>query len=105
MPSRPDGTDTAAEWVTVTEPDTRGDAISRSVSAYKVKGAQRVDLTWSGATSTSVDIYRNGSVVATTADDGAHTDVTGEKGGGVSYTYKVCKAGTSTCSNDAVTSF
>jgi hypothetical protein len=65
---------------------------------------QHADLTWSGATSTNIDVYRNGAVVATTANDGAYTDTIGGRGGG-SYTYKVCEAGTTTCSNDAVVSF
>ena len=75
-----------------------GEAISLSVTAYKVRGAQYADLTWSGATSTNVDVYRNGGLVATTANDGAYTDMTGQKGGG-SADYQVCEAGTGTCSN------
>jgi serine protease len=70
-----------------------------SAVGYKVKGVQTVDLTWSGATSTSVDIYR-GSTKITTANDGAYTDDIGAKGGG-SYTYRVCEEGTTTtCSNE-----
>ncbi len=56
-----------------------------------------VDLNWSGATSADVDIFRNGVKILTTTNDGAHADNTGAKGGG-SFTYKVCEAGTSTCS-------
>ncbi|MDF1499636.1 MAG: M4 family metallopeptidase [Anaerolineales bacterium] len=70
-----------------------------SVNAYKVRGTQYADLTWSGATSTDVDVYRDGAVVATTSNDGEHTDITGQKGGG-SATYQVCEAGTTTCSNE-----
>ncbi|MGH7447512.1 MAG: chitinase N-terminal domain-containing protein, partial [Longimicrobiales bacterium] len=61
-------------------------------------------LTWSGATSTSVDVYRNGAVVTTTANDGAHTDNTGLRGGG-SLVYRLCEAGTSTCSNEVTVNF
>jgi subtilisin family serine protease len=78
--------------------------IALSVTGYKVKGVQHADLTWSGATSTDVDVYRNGSRIATTVNDGAYTDNIGDKGGG-SYTYAVCEAGTSTCSNEATASF
>src|SRR6185503_11269225 len=39
--------------------------ISITVRGYKVKGAARVDVTWSGATGSGVDIQRNGVVVAT----------------------------------------
>ncbi len=75
-----------------------------TAKGYKVKGTQRVDLTWSGATSTSVDVHRNGENVVTTANDGFHTDNINRKGGGT-YTYKVCQAGTTTCSNEATVSF
>ncbi|HUF37627.1 MAG TPA: S8 family serine peptidase, partial [Anaerolineales bacterium] len=74
------------------------DPITLSVNAYKVKGEKYADLAWSGATSTNVDIYRNGTKVATTANDGAYTDASLGKGGG-SASYQVCEAGTSTCSN------
>lgn len=87
-----------SQEVTVSSGTSGGD-ISLSVNAYKVRGTQYADLTWSGASSTNVDVYRNGSMVATTANDGEHTDSTGQKGGG-SATYQVCEAGTSTCSND-----
>ncbi|MBW3582520.1 MAG: S8 family serine peptidase, partial [Euryarchaeota archaeon] len=84
--------------------DTGGSGISLSANGFKVKGGHHVDLTWSGATSTNVDVYRDGSVIATTANDGAYTDAIGAKGGG-SYTHKVCEAGTSTCSNSVTTTF
>ena len=94
--------DSQSRNVTVTEPSTGGLALS--ASGYKVKGVHHADLTWSGASSTSVDIYRNGSLVTTTANDGAHTDNIGNRGGG-SYTYQVCEAGTSTCSSTVTVSF
>jgi PKD repeat protein len=71
--------------------------ISLSVVGYKVQGAKRADLTWSGANSTSVDIYRDNVKIITTGNDGFHTDITNQRGGG-SFTYKVCEAGSSTCS-------
>jgi hypothetical protein len=51
-----------------------------------------------------VDIYRNGMVVATTGSDGFYTDSPGARGHG-SFTYKVCEAGTQTCSNNATVNF
>ena len=81
------------------EPPPTGD-FTLSVSAYKTRGIQTADQTWTGATSTNVDVYFNGDAVATTANDGFHTHSTGTRGGG-SGTYRVCEAGTSTCSNDA----
>ena len=84
--------------VTVDNGGGGGDPISLSVSAYKVRGDKHADLSWSSATSTNVDIYRDGNLVDTTANDGAYTDGPLGKGGG-SATYRVCEAGTSTCSN------
>ena len=91
-----------SQTLTVTAPATG--AITLSAKGYKVKGTQHADLTWSGTAVTSVDVYRNGTKIMTTANDGAHTDNTGNKGSG-SYTYKVCEAGTTTCSNEATVTF
>ena len=82
--------------VTITEPGPVP-TIALGVAGRKLKGVIYVDLTWSGATSSDVDIFRNGVKILTTTNDGAHADNTGAKGGG-SFTYKVCEAGTSTCS-------
>jgi hypothetical protein len=78
--------------------------ITLSAMGHKVRGVNKVDLSWTGATSSQVDIYRNGAVIATTDNDGAYTDLTGNKGR-ATYTYKVCEAGTSTCSNEVTVSF
>jgi subtilisin family serine protease len=80
------------------------DEIELSATAYKVRGVQHADLTWSGTSSTGVDIYRDGNPIATETDNGKYTDNIGQRGGG-SYTYQVCEAGTSTCSNDVMVSF
>jgi PKD repeat protein len=90
-----------AQDVTVTEP-TGG--ITLTATGYKVRGRQNVDLTWSGATSTNVDVYRDGAIIASTPNDGAYTDNINQVGGG-SYVYQVCEEGTSTCSNTATVVF
>jgi serine protease len=95
-------TGSTTQEVTVTEPSTG--QFTLSAIGYKVKGRKHADLTWSGATSTNVDVYRDGSVIATTANDGAHTDATDSVGGGT-YTYQVCEEGTTTCSNEATVTF
>ena len=64
-----------------------------------MRGAQYADLSWSGASSENVDVLRGGNIVDTTPNDGAYTDITGQKGGG-SATYQVCEAGTDKCSNE-----
>jgi hypothetical protein len=45
-----------------------------------VKCVNTVRLTWNGATSTNVDVYRNGVVIATTPNDGLYVDSTGDTG-------------------------
>jgi subtilisin family serine protease len=95
-------TGTTSQNVTVTAPG--GSTFTLSVDGYKVRGRKHADLAWSGATSTNVDVYRDGSVIATVANTGAYTHATNETGGGTSV-YKVCEAGTSTCSNEAVASY
>lgn len=84
--------------------DTGGTGFDLSANGYKSKGSKYADLTWTGATTASVDIYRNGSVVATTQNDGQYTDAISGKGGGT-YTYQVCEAGTSNCSTESTVVF
>ena len=83
---------------------TSGTPITLSAAKRKVGGIYTVRLTWSGATSTNIDVYRNGVVVATVANTGTYTDSTGDTGR-ARYTYKVCEAGTSSCSNDVIVTF
>jgi hypothetical protein len=72
---------------------------------YKVKGMQKADLTWSGLSSTSVDVYRGGAKISTSANDGKETDNIDKKGTG-SYSYKVCVAGSVvTCTNSVSVTF
>ena len=79
--------------------------ITLSARGYKVRGIQTVDLSWSPSeTSANIDVYRNSAVVATTANDGFYTDSTGNKGR-ATYTYKVCEAGTQTCSGEVTVRF
>ena len=80
-----------------------------SATGYKVKGVHHVDLDWSGAGSTNVDIYRDESMLVLTDsasdNDGSHTDNIGNKGGG-SYDYYVCEQGSTTqCSNTVTVTF
>jgi hypothetical protein len=69
-----------------------------------VQGRLTVDLAWSGATSSTVDIYRNGTRIVTVPNNGLYTDSTGARGH-ATYTYKVCNAGTQTCSNQVTVTF
>jgi len=73
---------------------------------YKVRGLRRADLTWSGAGTSTVDVYRNNVRILTgTANDGFQTDNIGGKGAGT-FTYRVCNAGSTTvCSNNSAVTF
>lgn len=61
-------------------------------------GGSSVTLSWSGATTTTVDLYRNGPVIATTANDGKYVEVLPAG----TYQYLVCETGsTAACSAPA----
>ena len=95
-------TDTTTRTVTVAAASSNN--IDLSASGYKRKGRHNVDLSWSGANGSSVDIYRNGSLITTTSNDGAYTDATGRRGG-ATYRYQICEAGTSNCSAEVTVVF
>jgi len=78
--------------------------ITLTVSTRATKTSRLVDLRWGGASSSSVDIYRNGSRIATVSNTGSYTDQLGKRAAGT-YTYKVCVAGGQDCSNQAAASF
>ena len=76
-----------------------GGGITLSAVGYKVKGLKKADLTWSGTSaSMNVNVFRDGTLIATPANDGFYTDNINERGGG-SYEYQVCETDGSTCSN------
>jgi hypothetical protein len=56
-----------------------------------------VTLAWTGMTSASTDVFRNSRRIATVADSGSYVD-TLPRNAKSSYSYRVCAAGTSTCS-------
>ena len=76
-----------------------------STSGFKVKGMQNATLTWSGAGTSTVDVYRDGLLRAADVGGSSYTDNINARGGG-SYTYQVCNAGsTSSCSNTSTVVF
>ncbi len=99
----PTATPTPTPTVTPTATPTPG-PITLSASGRKVGGVNTVDLSWSPVTSQNIDIYRNGIVITTVPNTGAYTDSTGDHGR-ATYTYRVCEAGTQTCSNDVTVRF
>ena len=80
-------------------------ALTLTARGFKVKSKKQVELTWSPAVGGSVEVKRNGVVVATTANDGIHLDAIAAKGGGT-FTYQVCEVGgAARCSNHAPVTF
>jgi hypothetical protein len=56
-----------------------------------------VNLAWSGISGHRADVYRNGARLTTTQNDGSFSDKLPRRATGT-FSYKVCAAGTSTCS-------
>jgi hypothetical protein len=73
-----------------------------TVRGYVYGTGWRVDLTWTGFTVQSVDVYKNGVKYTTTTNDGATQYSLSTVG---TYRWKLCAAGTSICSNEASVTF
>jgi len=84
------------------EPDPTG--FNLNGTGTKIQGNWVSNLTWTGASGTQVDIFRNGSKIATVSNSGTYTDNTNFRGGG-SLNYQICQAGSSTCSNTITINF
>jgi subtilisin family serine protease len=66
--------------------------IQLSADGFRRSGWQYTDLTWEGADSDKIDIYRDGSWVGETGNDGVHRDDVRERGAGMHF-YRICEAG------------
>jgi hypothetical protein len=103
----PTPTPTATPIPTVTPtatPSATPGQITLSARGYKVQGLQTVDLSWAGAISSSIDVYRNGVLLLTVPNSGFYTDHPNGRGH-ATYIYKVCEAGTGNCSNQVTVNF
>ena len=67
-------------------------------------GSARVYLYWSGLSGSPLDVYRNSVKVASVGNDGSHKDYL-PRSSTRTYAYKVCRAGTQTCTNTASVTF
>jgi serine protease AprX len=76
--------------------------ITLRAQGRKIQNINTARLTWTGATSSLVDVYRCShgtcALILTTANDGDYVDSTGTTGQ-ATFMYKVCQQGTQSCSN------
>jgi serine protease len=66
--------------------------ISLTATGYREQGSHMIDLQWGGASGKMVQIFRDGRLLATTENDGFHTDAPGTRGK-AGYSYQVCETG------------
>jgi hypothetical protein len=93
-------TTTTSTTTTTTAPPVTITLTARRLTA---KNKNSVDLRWSGATTSQVEIRRNGVVITTTGNDGAHTDNLGKQKG--TFRYRVTHPGGMPSSNEVVVTF
>jgi|GEM_PF-611360 len=91
--------DSISKDVTVTSGAT---GINLTATGWKYRGLQKVDLAWTGASGTSIEVYRDGVRIAVTENDGAYTDNIDKRGGGT-YVYQIFDG--SVWSNEATVVF
>ena len=91
--------------VTVTSNEAGAGPPKLVADGYTVKKKHKVDLVWSGASTASVQIVRDGMLVATTENDGFFTDsINGRRRRG-SYTYVLCESVGTNCSAEVTVAF
>jgi hypothetical protein len=71
---------------------------------WSANGRDYVRLKWSGARTSTVDVYRNGVFRKNVENDGRQTFLR-PLGGLSRYTFMLCEKGSSTCSNTATATF
>jgi hypothetical protein len=68
------------------------------------QGRKERQMSWTPFVAGSIEIYRNGiKIVTYFTKSGTYSDTLGAVSG--TFVYKICTAGTSTCSNDATVVF
>ncbi|NNE57071.1 MAG: S8 family serine peptidase [Hellea sp.] len=92
--------DSTTQSVTVTDPPS-GPAIDLSVTSRQTRKRNIAELYWSGATTSRVDVYINGSYIGRTRNDGYWKHRTNR--GNASYGYQLCNQGSSSHCSDIVT--
>ena len=86
----------ASDYLTANGCGTTEPPAELSLSGNRSKGNRQANLSWTGASTSNVDIYINGSLDSTTANDGSASFSVSKN---VTYTFQVCEEGSSTCTN------
>jgi hypothetical protein len=106
IPPSPTPTATPTPTPTVTPtPTPTPTGITLAARGHRVHRIHVIDLSWTGANSANVDIFRNGALIATVPNTGVYTDSTGNRARHASYAYEVCEASTANCSNEVTITF
>jgi PKD repeat protein len=90
--------DSVTESINLIAPST----IALSTRGYKVKGNQKVELTWSDPD--AFNIYRDGIKIDDSISVSPYTDEINDKGSG-DYIYKICSTTTQICSANSLVNF
>ena len=75
-------------------------SIKLTATVAKVTNLRQVSLRWAGSNATSFEVYRNGAWIVTVVGT-SYTEAFSKPG---TYTYKVCEANKSICSNSVTVS-
>jgi serine protease len=73
-----------------------------TVTKSKQKGVNLANLSWTGSSAESFDVFRNDTRIATVSSNSYTDSGLANKS---THTYKVCEANTSTCSNSVTITF
>jgi hypothetical protein len=77
--------------------------VSLSVESDKTRGRNVARLLWDGAQTEEMDVYLNGSRLASVPNSGSWTHETGTRGN-PAYVYQVCESGGGACSEEVTVS-
>ncbi|MEX3072368.1 S8 family serine peptidase [Vibrio alginolyticus] len=78
--------------------------IELTTSVSTGKKGYNINLEWVNASARKVDVYRNGTIISTTNNDGAYTDTLASDAYGM-YTYQVCDQSSGNCSSISSVTF
>ncbi|ANQ20748.1 alkaline serine protease [Vibrio natriegens] len=78
--------------------------IELTTSTSTGRKGYNVNLEWVNASTRKVEVYRNGTVISTTGNDGAYTDALASDAYGM-YSYKVCEPSSGNCSSISSVTF